>query len=58
MPILSYRLLAAPRVPFYEGFVSMETDQILADQILDYLSLKAKARKQTSSWNFKKFLVL
>lgn len=42
---------------FYECFVSVEKDQILADQILDYLPLLLNARKQTSSWNFKKFLV-
>lgn len=41
---------------FYECFVSLEKDLILADQILDYLPLLLNASKQ-KSWNLKKFLV-
>lgn len=41
---------------FYEHFISVENDQILADEILDYLPSLLNASKQTS-WNLKKFLV-
>lgn len=42
---------------FYECLISVEEDQILADQIFDYFPFLLNASKRTSSGDSKKFLV-